>query len=605
MQRSPLLTALAFLAIQGCSRPGDEQHANLAPAWVAPPQLEHGAACRNCHPNIVRDWSRTGMARSLGPVGADEIRPLSQLDAVEDAAGYRYAFGTTPDGTSLLVETHAEAAGHQLITALPMAIGSGELDRAYVAAAGPLMSFAPLEVLPIDGGRMPALAPGHAMTPGLRFNQPVTNDCLGCHTDALPPEVWPEDLGPDPAEWSPRGVSCAACHGETLEHARIQSEHEASGSLDSPSADPMTDLGDRTREQRVSVCAACHLQGDARIELRPGASGPPPPGTDITEARAVFVGAEATAEIGFVSQVERLALSACFAGAREMDCTTCHDPHRSLHGGGADPPEGESVRTAVRNACAKCHASSDCGEPLTARGEHDCASCHMPLRGVFDVAHVRVHDHWIQARPAPPAGPTPESELRALESPGGDWRLFTWPGAPEPASAGDSSLLLLALAVRGHTERAAALLETTPGPLGGALPEVHHARGMLLEWSRDDPGAEAAYRRALALDADHIPSANNLALLLQRAGRTPEGLELLDGVLRRFPLAEGALRNRAILHHGSGDMDAMAADMQAAFRIRPNASLARNLARWHSDAGRPGDAEQWMQLGRAADPLGQ
>ena len=42
----------------------------------------------------------------------------------------------------------------------------------------------------------------------------------------------------------------------------------------------------------MSTCAACHLQGDARIELENARLGPPPAGGDLLATRAVFVALE-------------------------------------------------------------------------------------------------------------------------------------------------------------------------------------------------------------------------------------------------------------------------------------------------------------------------
>lgn len=571
--------------------------ATHALAWVAPAQTQHGEACRNCHPEIARSWSGSGMARSLGPVEAEEFPPLTQLDPVQDGAGYRYAFARSPEGTPLLIETHKDHPDHARPSALAFAIGSGEHDRSYAAAVGPLMAFAPLEVLTSDAGRHAALAPGNSMQAGARFDSPIGADCLRCHTDSLPAPNWPEDLGPDPANWSPRGISCGACHGAVAQHASAQATLEAGGSLEATGGS-LPKLSALSRIERVSVCAACHLQGDASIELLLGAHGLPKVGGDLLDSRAIFVATKGTKEIGFVSQVERLALSRCFSAAPEMDCSTCHDPHQSLH----STADNFAVRRSVRDACVKCHEPEDCATPAERRAQGDCASCHMPSMGVFDVAEVQIHDHYIRRDAPRGRGPTPANRLRVEESPTGDWRLFSWPGEAPPAYTDDPGLWLLALGGRGHEQRATSYLDQALGARSSALPHVHHARGLLLERAGRTEEAEDAYRAAFALDQAHAQSAINLALILQRSERTREGLNILDKVIARFPQAEGALRNRAILRLDSGDTAGMAADLEAAFWIRPSAAIADKLAEWLQSTGNSAEARRWRAAAASVDP---
>src|SRR6185436_9440478 len=118
--------------------------------------------------------------------------------------------------------------------------------------------------------------------------------------------------------------------------------------------DPIRTASHAGRIESLSMCARCHLQGDASFLLEPRARGIVPPGGDLLAKRAVFVAGKPTDEIGFVSHVERLVLSRCFTEPRlgePMTCLTCHDPHRSSF----DPRE----RAAVRDACKKCHGASE------------------------------------------------------------------------------------------------------------------------------------------------------------------------------------------------------------------------------------------------------
>jgi Flp pilus assembly protein TadD len=361
------------------------------------------------------------------------------------------------------------------------------------------------------------------------------------------------------------------------------------------------DPAELDRVGRMSVCAACHLQGDARIELEPGRVGPPVPGGDLLEERAVFVAAEPTDEIGFVSHVERLVLSRCYLESEALACDTCHDPHRSLR----EPNE----RVRVRRACESCHAGAaeaahapSCSLASDERpAERDCASCHMRTSGVFDVAGVAIHDHWIRTRPGPPS---PRGPLRFPESSRGDWKRFAWPGARAPEHFDDPGLWMMALAHGGHFERALGFVDREPGARVRALPMYHHVRGSLLERAGRPADARAAYVRARELDPELAESDVNLGPLLAQLGEPRAGLGVLDRLLAKHPLADGALRNRALVRLMLGDEPGFLADLEAALRLLPDPAVARALASACEQRGDAAGARRWSAEARRLDPRG-
>jgi hypothetical protein len=561
--------------------------------------------CADCHSAIVESYCQSAMARALGPIEAGELEGFGTTEV--PGGPYAYRFFKTPPGSpfpAALLETHASEPQHEFPVPLTFAIGAGVRDRAFVAQLGQSQRFAPLEVQTHGDLRRPEPAPGHSIDPYQRWSQGITNECLGCHTADLPPYDYPLDLAATPGGWSPHGIGCHACHGDGAGHA-LAMEAKLYGETAPAVVSGFLATGQLERIQRLSVCAACHLQGDARILFDHRQLGIPAPGRDLLEQRAVFVAREAGAEIGFVSHVERLALSKCFTGS-QMVCETCHDPHRDLQ----EPSE----RARTRAACSACHleaipadqAPADqanpqrptsaptgsspagpCGLAVEKRGSSDCVSCHLRNTPVFDVAHVTIHDHWIRTRPGAPS--PPPQRLRTLEAPNGDWRLFAWPDGPPPRGYDDPGLWLLAREGAGLLAELPADLDLNQGfgPISTFLPNAWHVRGSLAERLGQVSLAEASYRQALVLDPDFAPSGINLALLLGLNGKTSEGLALLDRLLERYPRAAPALRNRAVLLAQLGQADAAAAALERAITIAPNAAVASALAAHYQAKNQP------------------
>ena len=206
----------------------------------------------------------------------------------------------------------------------------------------------------------------------------------------------------------------------------------------------------------------------------------------------------------------------------------------------------------------------------------------MRRTGVFDVAHVEIHDHRIARDPGPARHST---SVRIRHTTDGRLEAFAWPGRPAPAYADDPGLALMAAVIAGFPARAQPLVDREPSATVQALATYQHLRALVAEQLGRAPDAERAYREALRLDPDASDSAVNLSLLLGNTGRAAEGLRLLDAVLARHPSADNALRNRALLKLSLQDVAGFAIDLAAAQRLRPDAALARALASYHAQRG--------------------
>jgi len=590
---------LASLAACGeASSPAPDAGGPAASSDIPPPLQE----CARCHARQVREFMGHGMSHSLGPLGEPPTGAWTN-----PATLTHYVYGADAQGPSM---TATRADGGRRVQRLVGRIGAGIFDTSFVGTElDPLgrptgrLFFLPLEKL-ADGQLVPAPFEEQA---GTGFDQPVTPECLECHTTGDPRTLVPKRtladrvypgnaLGADAlARLGP--LTCDACHGDTQRHADIEG-----GRATAPAEDiGVARLGELGAGAQRDVCARCHLDGEARVELHP-LVGYGPRRHPLHQDRPVLVPALPDDDFRFVAQLDRLVLSACFRGSPDMTCTTCHAPHRAVAAQG--PASFEA-------ACLRCHAAADCTRPpeLTvievtgaeSRTAQGCVDCHVRRSQPYDLAGVRTTDHWIRSRIARPSTAPPRAQHGGPLALFDDGRLAVALDS-DGGRAWASGLVALGLWRRGDVKQAAELLDQlpppgtpatewpappaplTPLPLSGSF---HFVRGLVLEAQGRIGDAVKAYGDAA--QADHgapEPLVNRGALRLTY-GDSASARKDADWILSRYPRSEAAFNLGARAMARDGNLEA-AAD-----------ALVQSTLCWPSDAG------VWHELGRLYLTLGQ
>jgi len=122
------------------------------------------------------------------------------------------------------------------------------------------------------------------------------------------------------------------------------------------------------------------------------------------------------------------------------------------------------------------------------------------------------------------------------------------------------------------------------------------AEGRRLAEDGDPAGAEAAYREALAADADHAPALLRLGSLLDESGRPDDALETLSAILPRTPQAAEAAPIIARLRLAREAGGAPGLDQARQALARDPRDPAANLALGQALAGRGNYAEALPHL---------
>ena len=333
-------------------------------------------------------------------------------------------------------------------------------------------------------------SPGYEQDREVRLSRPVDPTCLSCHASRLRPIYGTQNRYADPP-FLDNGVACERCHGPGSEHAR------------NPGAAAMANPAKLAPDARDSICAQCHLTGEARIELAGRRFAEFRAGGNLGDYVTYFVWAPKDPAMKVSSHVEKLAMSACKRAAGDaLWCGTCHDPHTSAN--------------RTQEACVRCH-------PGAHHRAESCAPCHMPKSKTVDVAHGVMTDHRIQRSPRQkPAAASQARELQAF------------------LGKSDDRQLGLAYAEVDDSRAREYLLRAKPADAAVL------ARLAILE--KNPILAKEKYEQALREEPANPVALVNLGAAYAQAGRIEDAARMWNHALEVNPAIEGAALNLARIH---------------------------------------------------------
>ena len=568
--------------------------------------------CAACHRQIYRSYQAVGMARSFSrPGDGPVIEDFENNHFFHEPSGRHYRM-IRRDGGYVFRRYQLDDEGREKnLFEQPVSwiIGSGEHSRGYLyrTRSGELFQL-PL-VWYTRTGRW-GMAPGYDDAHHDGVTRPITRECMFCHnaypnvppgTDAYgAPHVFPDEL--------PQGTGCQRCHGPGAEHVRLAND------LDAPDRDVIDAIVNPARlspQRRDDVCFQCHLQPTSRLTSLVRRWGRSDysfrPGEDLAEylVHLEFAEAEpATDRFQINHHPYRLRQSRCFvASGGELNCLTCHDPHRKV-------PADEAVAW-YRDRCLTCHDLSDCRvESMaledTTTAADDCIACHMPRRRTQDVVGIVMTDHLITRRldgdplaaireTAPPQGAAveyyfperapaePQRSIYMAISSAADGNLAATDtlraliGDARPASV-EPYLELAAAQLRGGQPQAAV---TTLGVVLSRRPDQPLAlanTGVALSALGRHREAVQALGRAVELAPDVADNHYNLAATLARLGRTLEATRHYEMALTLRPNHAKAWLNLGNIHARGKRYGAAIAAYRRALSVNPDlAAASRSL----------------------------
>lgn len=293
------------------------------------------AVCARCHAAIHKEYLKTPMAQSSGPMKR----------------------GLVPDPPGAA-------------RTLDYFVGSGAVGRSFLFSIDGFLFQSPLSWY--------SKAARWDVSPGFEKSadallRAVEPGCLRCHASGL---QWKEGTtnGYGTPAFLEGGVACERCHGSGDAHVA-----SGGGSIVNPKK--------LDTARRDSVCAQCHLSGATEISRGDGAVAFRA-GQLLTEKSVTFVWESASSSMPVISHFERMTQSKCRQSSPDRFwCGTCHNPHART-----TEYRQKCLDCHADKGCTESVAAR------SAVGD-DCISCHMPKTAAESVQHAAFTDHSVPRRP--------------------------------------------------------------------------------------------------------------------------------------------------------------------------------------------------------------
>ena len=246
--------------------------------------------------------------------------------------------------------------------AFDMVIGSGRKGQTYLYWKDNDLFQLPVSYYtPMDNW---CNSPGYSNT-YVRFNRPVTAQCLECHTTFAKEDEQTGNINTFDKSKIIYGVDCERCHGPAANHVTFHQQQPKE-----KKARFIINTKNRERQVRLDACAMCH--SGFRDPKQPAFSFMA--GDKLDDFSSVRYNTDSVSTLDVHgNQYGLLTSSKCFKMTTQMDCSSCHNVHVNEF----NSPKIFSQR------CMNCHNQNnqDTCTVQPANGlvlSENCIDCHMP-----------------------------------------------------------------------------------------------------------------------------------------------------------------------------------------------------------------------------------
>jgi Tfp pilus assembly protein PilF len=529
------------------------------------------------------------MGRSFYPMSADNVvEDFSENNEFTDPrTGVTYRM-LERDGRFYQRQFVLDGEGNEFAIdeyELVYVVGSNNHSRGYVTLRDGKLFQAPVCWDPTKEFWM--FCPGFEFQND-HFGREISESCIFCHNGRVELVEGERNLYHEPLAM---GIGCERCHGPGEEHVSVRTDPvDPWGDPGQP--DPTIVNPARLPDQpRLQVCFQCHL-GDTSATVRVVRHGRSlsefRPGMLLTDLLVPFRYEQQTvSSYSLVSQADRMILSRCYLESDAgLECLTCHNPHIPVY---------EKPRSEFRDNCMICHDREACATTDAARGAtdpvDDCVACHMRRAEPNDRKHSLFIDHWIRRDVRKTEA---DQRTRFDLEPIFPGVFATYPEGERAYYTGRAHFLRALSSPpsvrRWHWERAEeAFNEAIAKQFDVA--EAWFFLGKVHMYRQQAADALLAFRRVLAMDAEHHDAAFSAAQSLAALGKNDEASNLLAGMIERDPEDALALAELARMHWIARRFDKALELYRGAVEQEPwNPKFRLNLGMSLASLGRMEDA---------------
>lgn len=319
-------------------------------------------SCMECHADIYETHLKTAHFNTSRFTTVDNI--LGSLEEDRNTVHLMDADITLVEKNGKPVQ-HAQLKydnGKEFDWSVDITIGSGLKGQSYLTnQPDGLYQLQASYFVPTDTW---INSPNYANT--LVPLRPVNDQCLKCHvTFAKSSDGNPNSNKYDISKIV-LGVDCEKCHGPAETHVAVQRK-----GIGTEQDTSLINLSSLTRQQRLDVCASCHSGLRSNQIQNPFKFLP---GDTLSKFSKNYNSLRPSTSLDVHgNQFGLLTSSKCFIESEQMDCMTCHDPHRNQRGQSA----------YFNSKCIGCHQPNkitcSVSKSKMAVNNNDCIQCHMPV----------------------------------------------------------------------------------------------------------------------------------------------------------------------------------------------------------------------------------
>ena len=318
-------------------------------------------SCAECHAEIARTYSQTGMGRSFSrvlhrtrlrakrsagkPIAPGQPLPQAFRALLHDRRARRQSFINAAINSASMARKPMASKSRLITSSVPVNHARTFLHR---NSQGQLVQL-PVSWYAERGGYW-AMSPGYDRPAHLDFRRVIDAGCMSCHNGYPPAPDGAEPSGGQRAaeefpDSLPNGIDCQRCHGPGQRHIDAIQARDLEAARRSI-VNPAT----LDRDRQLETCMQCHLEPTSsplpfQIRRYDRAAFSYTPGQALGDYFIYFDHAPGSGrddKFEIAGDAYRLRKSACFQRS-QMTCVTCHNPH--------DIPRGAK---AVQHYVAVC-----------------------------------------------------------------------------------------------------------------------------------------------------------------------------------------------------------------------------------------------------------